>query len=167
MLHQLHKLFNNFIDLFRENKLLSSKVVNTILVLMALIYVIFISKAIFQNETEIKQAPISINKVILLNTPIRSDQAIFVVLQGTLNTRHCETYVLGSVIDSGSNVLFDKITAIPPNQLDDALENKTPLKLNVGILPPGIYNFRSEFHNICSGKSFIVLAPLVQFEVKK
>jgi len=166
MFKSLFKWFNLFIGLFRENKLLSSKVVNITLIVMALIYVIFISKAIFQNESENRQAPITIEKITLLDTKIRTDQMIFVILQGNLNTRHCETYVLGSVIDSSSNVLFDKITEMPIDQLDDALENRTPLKLNVGVLNPGIYKLRTEFHNICSGKSYIVLAPLVQFEVK-
>lgn len=170
MWKKLNEWFDLFVDLFRKNGLFASKAANIILVCMALLYVSFISKAIIENSTgngPAPLAPITIQQVRLLNTNIRVDQSIFVVLNGTVNIPHCSIYAIGSVIDSNNNVLFDKITALSPDQLDDALNNKTPIKLNVGILSFGSYIFRVEFHAICSGKSYVILAPLVPFEVKR
>ncbi len=161
---------NAFFNLFRENKFFSSKLVNGLLIVMALLYVTFITKAVIENNFGVTPVlpPITIETVKLLDNNISIDQAIFVIFSGKVNIRHSDTYILGSIINATTNVsLFDKVTAIEGSVLDDAIENRTPLKLNVGHLLPGKYILRAEIHNICGAKSSIILAPLVSFEVSR
>ena len=93
MIKQTCKTFWNYL---RQNKLFRSRFANVCLIVMALIYVIFISRAVIQSN-EIPVAPYSIESVKLLDTNVATDQAIFIIVTGEITNRHCEdAYVLGS-----------------------------------------------------------------------
>lgn len=166
------KYIDYLIEWSKGNKFLQSKIVNILLVLMSVFYVAFVAHAAINNIQGVGQPalpPINITSINLLDTNIKGDKAIFVILTGEVNLFHCETYILGSIIDDKTKyVLFDKVTPIPIGTIDEALVKKTPIKVNVGDLTPGNkYTLRTEFHSLCNGHSYINLAPLLTFEVNK
>jgi hypothetical protein len=149
---------------------LFSRLTTITVILMGIVFVGFVSQAWIRSleRGDHSYPPIEIYGATLESSVVPQAGTLDLIVNGHTSDKSCEyVYVLGSLVDKDNKIVYlDKIINVNPSNLESVVGGGAPLLIGLpNSFPPNHYQLRTEFHMLCSGRSYIGIVPLVPFLV--